>query len=88
LIADYMLPDDLRDSDGDIYATLVARSSAERGEPWLSSFAPDEMTDLVRRSGFAAVRNVRQREAIPAALWDRADSLRPANLAVLCHGMI
>jgi methyltransferase (TIGR00027 family) len=88
LIADYMLPEGLRDSDGDMYAELVARLSAERGEPWLSSFAPDEMTDLARRSGFAAVRNVRQREAIPAALWDRADSLRPASLAVLCHGMI
>jgi hypothetical protein len=70
------------------YAALVAPSSAERGEPWLSSFAPEEMTDPARRSGFASVLQVRQRDAIPARLWDRADSLRPADLAVLCHAAV
>jgi methyltransferase (TIGR00027 family) len=88
LIADYMLPADMRDEEGDMFATLVGRSSAERGEPWLSSFAPEEMTDLARGHGFATVLNVRQRDAIPAALWDRADSLRPTDLAVLLHGTI
>jgi methyltransferase (TIGR00027 family) len=88
LVADYLLPEDLRDLDGSSYAALVAPSSAERGEPWLSSFAPQEMTDLARRSGFASVRHVRQRDTIPAGLWDRSDSLRPADLAVLCHATI
>jgi methyltransferase (TIGR00027 family) len=88
LIADYMLPAGLRDEAGAVYGELVAQASAERGEPWLSCFAPGEMTDMARRAGFREVRNVPQRDAIPAALWRRPDSLRPADLAVLCHGAV
>jgi methyltransferase (TIGR00027 family) len=88
LIADYMLPEDMRDEAGTVYASLVGQASAERGEPWLSSFAPGEMTGLARQAGFGAVRNVRQRDAIPAALWRRSDSLRPADLAMLFHGTV
>ena len=51
-----------------MYGTLVAQASAERGEPWRSSFTPAEMTDLGRESGFAQVRNVRQRDTIPRQL--------------------
>lgn len=88
LIADYMLPEEMRDEAGAVYGTLVAQASAERGEPWLSSFTPAEMTDLGREAGFAQVRNVRQRDTIPGELWARPDSLRPADLAVLFHGVI
>jgi methyltransferase (TIGR00027 family) len=88
LIADYMLSEELRDEAGARYASLVAHASAERGEPWLPSVTPAEMTDLARRAGFGAVRNVRQCDAIPAALWRRSDSLRSADLAMLFHGVV
>jgi methyltransferase (TIGR00027 family) len=86
IIADYMLPAALRDSGGAAYVDLVAGTTADRGEPWLSFFAPDELTDLARRYGVATVRHVYQRDAVPAALWQRSDALRPAELAVLFHG--
>ena len=88
LIADYMLPADLRDEAGALYGTLVAQACAERGEPWLSVLAPDELSDLARRRGFAAVRHIRQRDTIPAGLWTRSDALRPADLAMLFHGTV
>jgi methyltransferase (TIGR00027 family) len=88
VIADYMLPAELRDDAGAVYGSLVAQASAERGEPWLSCLAPGEMADLARAAGFAAVRNVPQRDAIPAALWQRSDALRPAGLAMLLHGTV
>jgi len=88
LVADYMLPAGLRDEAGAVYGELVAQAAAERGEPWPSCFAPGEMADMARRAGFREVRNVRQRDAIPAGLWQRPDSLRPAALAVLCHGAV
>jgi methyltransferase (TIGR00027 family) len=88
LIADYMLPAGLRDEAGALYGELVGRASAERGEPWLSCFAPGEMTAMARQAGFREVRNVRQRDAIPAGLWQRPDSLRPADLAVLSHAAV
>jgi methyltransferase (TIGR00027 family) len=88
LIADYLLPQDARDEAGALYGTLVAQASAEQGEPWRSFFTPDQMADLAVGAGFGAVRAVSQRDTIPAELWQRADSLRPANLAVLFHGAV
>ena len=88
LIADYMLPENARDEAGALYGRLVAQASAERGEPWRSCFTPAEIADLARRSGFGAARSIGQRDAIPAHLWRRTDSLRPADLAVLFHGVV
>ena len=88
VIADYMLPVELRDEAGAVYGSLVAQAAAERGEPWLSCLAPEEMADLARAAGLAAVRNVPQRDMIPTALWRRQDSLRPADLAMLLHGTV
>ena len=88
LVTDYMLPAGLRDDTGDAYAGLVAPAAAERGEPWLTFLAPDDMAALLAEHGFGTVEHVRQRDAVPAALWDRADSLRPADLSVLARATI
>jgi O-methyltransferase involved in polyketide biosynthesis len=88
LITDYMLPAALRDETGNTYAGLVAPAAAERGEPWLTFFAPDEMSALLEGHGLGAVEHVRQRDSVPAALWHRTDSLRPADLSVLARGTI
>jgi methyltransferase (TIGR00027 family) len=88
LIADYMLPEESRDEAGALYGSLVAQASAERGEPWLSFFTPGDMADLAARTGFSDIRAVRQRDMIPARLWQRTDALEPAELAVLFHGAV
>jgi methyltransferase (TIGR00027 family) len=88
IIVDYMLPAGLRDAAGEMYAELVGQASAERGEPWLSHFAPDEMAALLRRHGFGPVRDVRQRDMVPASAWDRTDSLRPADLSRIAHAVV
>ena len=88
LVTEYMLPAALRDDTGNAYAGLVAPAVAERGEPWLTFLAPDDMSALLARQGFGPVEHVRQRDSIPAALWDRTDSLHPADLAVLAHATI
>ena len=88
LIADYMLPADLRDEAGNTYADLVAPAAAERGEPWLTFLAPDGMSALLEGHGFGAVEHVRQRDSIPATLWKRTDSLRPAGLSVLARATV
>ena len=88
LIADYILPAALRDDTGNAYAGLVAPAAAERGEPWLTFLAPDDMSALLAGHGFGAIGHVRQRDSVPAALWDRADALRPAGLSVLARATI
>ena len=88
VVVDYMLPAGRRDAAGDTYADLIGQASAERGEPWLSLFAPDAMAALLARHGFGAVRDVRQRDMIPAAAWDRSDPLRPADLSHIAHAAL
>jgi methyltransferase (TIGR00027 family) len=88
LITDYMLPADLRDETGNTYAGLVAPTAAERGEPWLTFLAPDDMSALLERHGFGAITHVQQRDSVPAPLWDRTDSLRPAALSVLARATV
>lgn len=85
VVVDYMLPAGWRDAAGDTYADLVGQASADRGEPWLSLFTPDAMAALLTRHGFGTVRDVRQRDMIPAAAWDRSDSLCPAELSHIAH---
>ncbi len=88
IIVDYMLPAGLRDAAGDSYAEQVGQASAEWGEPWLSLFAPQDMAARLRRHGFGPVRDVRQRDMIPTAAWERTDSLRPADLSRIAHAQI
>ncbi len=85
LVTDYMLPAGLRDAAGDAYVDLVAAAAAERGEPWRTFLAPDDLTSWLGRCGFGAVEHVPQRDAVPAALWERTDALRPGQLSVLAR---
>jgi methyltransferase (TIGR00027 family) len=88
LVVDYMLPAGQRDSAGDSYADQVGQAAAERGEPWLSLLAPDEMAALLAGCGFGPTRDVSQREMIPAGLWERSDPLRPVELSHIAHGVV
>ncbi len=88
IVVDYMLPASLRDAAGQLYADLVGQALAERGEPWISLFTPAAMAALLRSQGFGSVRDVAQRDMIPAAAWDRPDSLRPAELSRIAHAVI
>jgi methyltransferase (TIGR00027 family) len=88
LVVDYILPAGMRDAAGQLYADLVGRAAAEWGEPWRSVFAPEAMAALLARHGFGPARDVWQREMIPAAAWDRSDSLRPAGLSRIAHAAI
>jgi methyltransferase (TIGR00027 family) len=88
LITDYMLPAGLQDEAGATYAGLVAPAAAERGEPWLTLLAPDDMSALLERHGLGLIKHVQQRDSVPATLWDRTDSLRPSALSVLARATV
>jgi methyltransferase (TIGR00027 family) len=88
IIADYMLPAGLRDADADAYADAIMPVAAERGEPWRTTLSPSDMSALLKQHGFDQIEHVRQRDAVSAALWDRADSLRPMELSLLARAAI
>jgi hypothetical protein len=46
------------------------------------------MADLLARHGFGPIRDVGQRDMIPAAAWDRSDALHPAELSRIAHAVI
>jgi methyltransferase (TIGR00027 family) len=88
VVVDYMLPAGWRDAAGNTYADLIGQASAEQGEPWLSLFTPDTMAALLARHGFGPSLDVRQRDMIPAAAWERSDSLCPAEVSHIAHARI
>ena len=85
VIADYMLPAELRDEAGNTYVELVAPLSAERGEPWLSFLSPQQMSRLLVSRGLTPLRHVAQHDIGDKATWNRTDALRPAQLSLIAH---
>jgi methyltransferase (TIGR00027 family) len=88
IVVDYILPADLRDAAGRTYAEAVGSMAAERGEPWLSSFSPHDMSSLLEEHGFPSIEHVRQHDAIDAGLWNRSDSLRASDLSRLARASV
>ncbi|HEX5188416.1 MAG TPA: SAM-dependent methyltransferase [Streptosporangiaceae bacterium] len=88
VIADYMLPADLRDDAGATYLELVAAASAERGEPWLTFLSPQQLSDLLVRHGLGPVRHVGQRDIGDPQTWNRSDALRPVRLSLIGHAVV
>ena len=78
---EYALPTGLRDETGAAYAGFALAVAAERGEPWLSFFTPGQLSGLLQASGMTLAEQVRQRDAVPVALWDRSDALRRSTCA-------
>ncbi|MEV4799755.1 SAM-dependent methyltransferase [Nonomuraea sp. NPDC049421] len=83
VIIEYALPPALRDERGTAYAEFAIEAAAERGEPWLSFFAPEDLTALLKRHGLEAVEHVRQEDCVEDALWRRRDALRPGDMCRL-----
>jgi methyltransferase (TIGR00027 family) len=88
LIADYMLPQDLRDENGDFYVSQIGPVAAGRGEPWLTFLSPAEIGKLLAESGFSTAEHVRQQDMVPARLWDRSDSLQPISLSMITRATL
>jgi methyltransferase (TIGR00027 family) len=88
LITDHMLPAGLRDDAGDSFVEQVMPVAAQRGEPWLTFLSPQDIADLLAEGGFGQVRQIRQRDTVPAGTWHRSDPLRPIDLSCLAHATL
>lgn len=88
LIADYMLPADLRDTAGNSYADLVMPVAAERGEPWLTFLTPGGKSALLAEHGFGTAEQARRRDQVPPGVWNRTDALRPMDLSVITRAIV
>ncbi|MEV0825213.1 class I SAM-dependent methyltransferase [Nonomuraea rubra] len=87
LVMEYALPPGLQDERGAEYASF-ALAAADRGEPWLSFFAPDDLSALLKQHGLEVVEHVRQAGRVTPGLWRRQDALRPADLCRLTRAIV
>jgi O-methyltransferase involved in polyketide biosynthesis len=88
LVMEYALPPELCDQTGQAYVDFALPVAAERGEPWLSLFTPEQLSGLLAANGLTVAEQVRQQDAVPAALWRRTDALRPADLCRLARATV
>ncbi|WP_328648498.1 class I SAM-dependent methyltransferase [Amycolatopsis sp. NBC_00348] len=88
IVADHLLPAELRDAAGNGYAEAVAPMAAEEGEPWRTFLSPAAMADLLRGTGFEVIEQTGQRGSVGADEWNRDDALKPSRLSHLTHARI
>jgi methyltransferase (TIGR00027 family) len=88
LVCEYNLPPDLRDEAAQRYADIVLPVAEAHGEPWLTSFPPDDLARLMSDNGLTVVQQVAQSEWLPADLWQRTDALRPIRFAMLATAVV
>jgi methyltransferase (TIGR00027 family) len=82
-IADFMLPEELRDPAGNQYVQLVGAIAAQGGEPWRTFLTPAQMSALLGEPGDFRAEYRPQRDLVPAPLWERSDSLAPISLSMV-----
>ena len=70
------------------YAGFAMAAAASNGEPWLSFFSPSEAATLLEEHGCRVIEQLRQRDWIDRALWDRSDVLEPSELWMLTRAAV
>jgi methyltransferase (TIGR00027 family) len=59
VVFDYTEPFENHPPERRAHMMAAAQRAAERGEPWLSFFDPAELSDILRKRGFADIEDVR-----------------------------
>jgi methyltransferase (TIGR00027 family) len=62
IVADHLLPAELRDAAGNGYAEAVAAMAAEEGEPWHSFLSLAALAAFLRDAGFEVVEQAGQQD--------------------------
>jgi methyltransferase (TIGR00027 family) len=79
IVFEYWLPDALLDEETQQVMTMVKRTSAARGEPWLSAFEPAQLAARVKELSFSQVWDLSPEEATARYFANRTDGLRLLN---------
>jgi methyltransferase (TIGR00027 family) len=73
---EYTLPDSLLDEEQKNYVAFCKSGAAERGEPWLSFFTPEEISNKLERLKFSRIMHLDLRQASARYFSNRSDQLR------------
>jgi methyltransferase (TIGR00027 family) len=72
---EYTLPEGLLDEEQKHYVGLCKARAAERAEPWLSFFTPEEMSSKLEQLGFVRIKHLTPEEAFERYFAGRDDDL-------------
>jgi len=75
----FMLPLDMVDVSERPIQESVEAAAAGSGTPFISHYAPDEMTDMCRAAGFSVVQHVSPEDLTARYFAGRTDGLRPPS---------
>ena len=75
----YLLPMALADPEERPGREIAEKGARASGTPFLSFFAPHEMTEMAREAGFKRVRTVSAADLAKRYFAERADGLRPSK---------
>lgn len=84
LVVEYALSEDLRDPAS---CECVKATTASAAEPWLSSFSPEMMANLLSTHGFQTMHQHRPAD-LGTQFWTRSDLLVPSDLLIVAHARI
>jgi methyltransferase (TIGR00027 family) len=83
IVLSFMLPDDDLPGEEAAAARSVADEAAEKGEPWLTRIAPQDLSTRLSRLGFRSVTHLRPAEATARYFAGRCDGLRAPHVTQL-----
>jgi methyltransferase (TIGR00027 family) len=88
LVTEYILPPDRWSPDELQYLDLVVEAVKELGEPWLTYFTSEELSDHLRELGFSDAKTLTPEIALARYFAGRGDELRPPNYGGLIRAWV
>ncbi|MFF0574836.1 class I SAM-dependent methyltransferase [Streptosporangium saharense] len=88
LVMEYALAPGLCDETATAFTQLATAAAAERGEPWLSFFTPEELSATLAEHGLTVAEHVGQREAADPESWRSNEKLLPAESCRLVRSVV
>jgi hypothetical protein len=88
LVSEYILPPDHWSPDEEHFLKLVVDAVKELGEPWLTYFTTQELSDHLRALGFSDVTFLTPEEASTRYFLNRSDGLRPPRYVRLLRASV
>jgi methyltransferase (TIGR00027 family) len=85
---EFILPPDSWTSEETGYLTRVLPTATAIGEPWLTYFTPEEMSEHLTRLGFSRASHLTPEDAVARYFVNRHDGLRPPHYVRLIRAAV
>lgn len=88
LVTEYILPPERWSQEEEHFLKLVVHAVKELGEPWLTYFTSEELSDHLRAIGFSEIAVLTPEAAAARYFTNRHDGLRPPNYGGLIRASV